>query len=79
MSSEGGAKGPREKKKNFKKKEKFQPQFKKKIPKWKQIDSEANELVSLYDQVVFKNNQKSSKKKKYLITLLLILRLTQAK
>ncbi|CAF1142978.1 unnamed protein product, partial [Brachionus calyciflorus] len=38
-------------KKNFKNKQKFQPNFKKKVPVWKQIDSEINQLLPLYDQI----------------------------
>jgi hypothetical protein len=40
---------------NFNKRtyEKYVPTFKKKVPNWKQIESEINELSDKYDQVYF--------------------------
>ena len=35
-----------------KNREKFQPNFKQKIPTWKQIDSELADLLPKYDEVV---------------------------
>jgi hypothetical protein len=36
---------------NGKNKEKFKPNFKKKIPTWKQIDTELADLIPKYEQV----------------------------
>jgi hypothetical protein len=36
---------------NSKNKEKFKPNFKKKIPTWKQIDTELADLIPKYEQV----------------------------
>lgn len=39
-------------------KKKFQPNFKKKVPVWKQIDEEINRLTPLYDEVIFFSKMK---------------------
>jgi hypothetical protein len=51
--SEMPAKFKRFKSKNKDKKEKFVPNFKKKIPTWKQIDSEIVDILPKYDEVTY--------------------------
>jgi len=47
----GNNRGENRFKRDGAKQEKFVPNFKKKLPTWKQIDAELNELLPKYDEV----------------------------
>ena len=53
MQFNSDSKGFKNKKKNFK--EKFEPTFKKKVPTWKQIEMEASQLITKYDNILPSN------------------------
>ena len=50
MENNSETKSFKNKKKNFK--DKFVPTFKKKVPTWKQIEMEASQLISKYDDIL---------------------------